>query len=84
MTNAEQVQSWVSQTVRMMVDHPETVRVEPFPSGNRVALRVRLHPRDVANVIGKQGRHARALRTLGCVIAAKMGTYFTLDIPRDQ
>jgi predicted RNA-binding protein YlqC (UPF0109 family) len=35
-------------------------------------------------VIGKEGRHARALRTIGNVIAAAMGAHFTLDIPREQ
>lgn len=84
MINAEQVHRWVTQTIRMMVEHPDSVRVEQYESGNRIALRVWLDPRDARHVIGKQGRHARALRTLGGVIAARTNAYFTLDIPPEQ
>lgn len=68
----------------MMVEHSDEVRIEPYESPERIALRVHLHPRDVGHLIAKEGRHARALRTIGGVIAAKTGTYFTLDIPREQ
>lgn len=84
MENAEQVKQWVMETVRMMVEHPKDVRVEPYESGDRIALRLYLHSDDVGKVIGKEGRHARALRTIGGVIAAALGAHFTLDIPREQ
>jgi predicted RNA-binding protein YlqC (UPF0109 family) len=84
MADAERLQQWVQETVRMMVDHPNDVRVEAYESGGRVALRLHLHSSDVGKVIGKEGRHARALRTIGSVIAAAMGAHFTLDIPREQ
>ncbi|MCW1250440.1 RNA-binding protein [Acaricomes phytoseiuli] len=56
--------------VRGIVDIPEDVSVK-FRNGRRGdTLEVRVHPDDLGRVIGRQGRTARALRT---VVAALPG-----------
>lgn len=69
----------------MMVDHPDAVKVELLGTGERIALRLHVHPSDVGKVIGKQGRTGRALRIIGGAIAMTMNeSWFTLDIAGDD
>ena len=55
----------LEELARRLVDEPEAVRVEQA-DGEDGALLLRLHVAegDVGKVIGRQGRLARALRTL--------------------
>jgi hypothetical protein len=55
----------LEELARRLVDEPEAVRVEQV-DGDEGALVLRLHvaEADVGKVIGRQGRIARALRTL--------------------
>ena len=49
---------------RNLVDHPDEVRVERMERDGAVVLRLHVAEGDVGKVIGRQGRIARALRTL--------------------
>ena len=58
---------WLSGTIMGMVDEPSAVRVDIEEQAGGVLFRVKVAPGDLGKVIGKQGRTARALRTLlGC------------------
>lgn len=50
--------------VRGIVEHPEDVRVASRNLRRGRALEVRVHPDDLGKVIGRNGRTARALRTV--------------------
>ncbi len=65
---------------RSLVDHPEEVRVEETESDNGVVLRLSVAKDDVGKVIGKQGRIARALRTVVKASAVKDGKQATVEI----
>jgi predicted RNA-binding protein YlqC (UPF0109 family) len=65
---------------RALVDHPEQVRVEEIESENGVVLRLSVAKEDVGKVIGKQGRIARALRTVVKASAVKDGKQATVEI----
>jgi predicted RNA-binding protein YlqC (UPF0109 family) len=49
---------------RNLVDHADQVRVERVEQDGAVVLRLHVAEDDVGKVIGRQGRIARALRTL--------------------
>ena len=49
---------------RELVDDPEAVRVETEERDDGLVLLLHVAPDDVGKVIGRQGRIARALRTL--------------------
>ena len=49
---------------RRLVDEPDAVRVETAVEDDAVVLRLHVAPDDVGKVIGRQGRIARALRTV--------------------
>ena len=84
MAEAEQVQQWLLITARMMVDHPDDVRVELIGTSERIALMLHVHPSDVGKMIGKAGRTGRALRTIGGAITQASSKWFTLDIADDD
>ncbi|MDQ5819874.1 MAG: KH domain-containing protein [Actinomycetota bacterium] len=49
---------------RQLVDEPDAVRVEEIDEGEDLVLRLHVALEDVGKVIGRQGRIARALRTV--------------------
>ncbi len=65
---------------RALVENPDEVRVEETGSGDQVILRLSVAREDVGKVIGKQGRIARALRTVVKASAVKDGKQATVEI----
>lgn len=55
--------------VRGIVDHPDDVRINEKSLRRGQLLEVRVHPDDLGRVIGRQGRTARALRTVVGAVA---------------
>jgi uncharacterized protein len=65
---------------RSLVDNPDEVRVEETENDDMVVLRLSVAKDDVGKVIGKQGRIARALRTVVKASAVKDGKQATVEI----
>ncbi len=63
--------------VRGIVDHPDDVQVQMRELRRGRTLEVRVHPDDLGKVIGRNGRTARALRT---VITALGGRGVRVDL----
>lgn len=57
----EALLAWIA---RGLVDDPDAVRVERVDEDDAIVLRLHVAPEDVGKVIGRQGRVARALRTV--------------------
>lgn len=74
----EQVCVVMRTLLSAMLDRPETLEITPQVSQTVVALRVRCDPCEVSKLIGKQGRTARALRTV--LMAVARHSSFYLDI----
>lgn len=55
--------------VRGIVDSPDDVRVSTKSNRRGETLEVRVHQEDLGRVIGRQGRTARALRTVISALA---------------
>ena len=66
--------------VRSLVDQPDAVRLESESGEAGLLLRVYVAPEDLGKVIGKQGRTARAIRTLLGAVASKNDLRFSLDV----
>lgn len=54
----------IETIVKPLVDFPEAIQVHEQVSGNRVVYKLSVHPEDMGKVIGKQGRVAKAIRTI--------------------
>ena len=60
-----------------LVEHPDDVRVDLVAEdGDREVLRLRLHPDDQGQFIGKNGQTARAIRQLLSAVSARTGEHF--------
>jgi uncharacterized protein len=66
--------------VRMIVDHPDDVRVTAFQGAHSAVLELRCNASDVGKVIGKDGKTVGALRTLTGVLAARQGRKAVLEV----
>lgn len=62
--DARQVHDMLEMLVKAFVDHPEAVEVSEGSRSQALVLELRVDPGDLGRVIGRQGRTARALRTL--------------------
>lgn len=66
--------------VSSLVDHPEKVTVTEVDSDKATVLELRVDSSDLGKVIGKQGRTARAVRTLLNAASIKSGKKVVLEI----
>lgn len=65
---------------KKLVEHPEDVQVRVIDSDDGQTYELRVNPEDMGRVIGKNGRVAKAVRTLLSSAAAKQSVRATLDI----
>jgi predicted RNA-binding protein YlqC (UPF0109 family) len=62
------------------VDHPDEVKVATIEGPQATVVELRVHPEDLGKVIGRQGRTAKAMRTLLGASGVKLHKRFTLEI----
>ena len=63
-----------------LVDHPEDVVVTETENENGILVELRVAPDDMGKVIGKQGRIAKAIRTLMRAGAARENRKVAVEI----
>jgi predicted RNA-binding protein YlqC (UPF0109 family) len=73
----------VEAIARALVDHPEEVRVRSVDGQQATILELRVHPEDLGKVIGRQGRTAKAVRTLLGAAGMKLRKRYALEILED-
>lgn len=54
----------IEAIVKPLVDYPEDVRVDTREDDKRITFQLSVHEQDIGKVIGKQGRTAKAIRTI--------------------
>ena len=74
------MQALIEFMARGMVEHPDEVSVTPVEGKASVIFELRVAASDMGNVIGKDGRVAKAMRTLLKVAAAKERKRAILEI----
>jgi uncharacterized protein len=70
----------LEQVTRALVDAPDQVSVNSVDEDGETILELTVGPNDLGKVIGKQGRTARALRTLLSAASIKAHKRYTLEI----
>lgn len=66
--------------VTSLVDHPEEISVTEIEGDEQTVLELRVSPKDVGKVIGKNGRIAKSLRAILTAASIKAGKNFSLEI----
>ena len=68
---------WIA---RRLVDEPDAVRVEEERRDGAIVFHLHVAPDDVGKVIGRQGRIARALRSVVRAAGARADERYLLEI----
>ncbi len=74
------MQDLVTYIARSLVDNPDAVTVTMSEEDDTVTIGLAVAKEDLGKVIGKQGRTARAMRSLLAVTAGKQNKRSRLDI----
>ena len=70
----------IAVIARSLVDQPEAVQVTRKDEDENVTIELAVAAEDLGKVIGKQGRTARALRSLLAAVAVKENKRSRLEI----
>ena len=70
----------IEYIAKVLVDNPEEVRVTELEGEQTSVIELRVAKEDLGKVIGKQGRTARAMRTILGAASAKMKKRSVLEI----
>ncbi len=70
----------ITYIAKALVDNPEAVEVMEFEGEKTTVLELRVSQEDLGKVIGKQGRTARAMRTILNAAATKIKKRAVLEI----
>ncbi len=70
----------ITYIAKSLVDKPEEVEVMEFEGEKTTVIELRVSPEDIGKVIGKQGRTARAMRTILNASATKIKKRAVLEI----
>jgi uncharacterized protein len=70
----------IETIVKALVDYPDEVAVKEIEGDVTIVLEVKVAPQDLGKVIGKQGRTARAMRTILRAAGMKLKKRFVLEI----
>lgn len=69
---------------KALVDNPDQVQVTQIDGEQTTILELRVHQSDLGKVIGKQGRTARAIRTILAASGMKVRRRYNLEIIEDR
>jgi len=78
--SAEQLKELVIYLARELVDEPDQVEVQTLEEDRAIVLELSVAPDDLGKVIGREGRTARAMRTLLSATPIRENRRVVLDI----
>ncbi len=70
----------VEYIAQALVDNPEEVKVTEISGEQTAVLELKVAQPDLGKVIGKQGRTAKAIRTILAASSTKQGKRYVLEI----
>jgi hypothetical protein len=70
----------IKDIVQALVDQPDEVSVTEIKGDNTTVLELKVAKSDMGKVIGKQGRHAGAIRTILSAVSGKTRKRYILEI----
>mgnify|MGYP001085342236 CR=1 FL=1 len=79
-TKKQQARDLLAFIARALVEKPQAVHVEEVNDERSRVLKLRVDPSDLGRVIGKEGRTAKAIRTIIGVATARDEQKAKLDI----
>ena len=74
------IKELIEEVAKALVDYPDQVSVNEVGGEATTVLELRVAQQDLGKVIGKQGRTARAIRTILSAAGMKLRKRFVLEI----
>ena len=84
MTKANVDQEFLEYLVKSIVDNPDDVKVERKVDEMGVLLSLRVNPKDMGQVVGRQGSTAKAIRSLLRIVGIKNNARVNLKIEEPE
>jgi predicted RNA-binding protein YlqC (UPF0109 family) len=78
------MQAFLEYVVKGLVEFPDEVTVTPVEREGTTVYELRLNPKDIGKVIGRQGMTINAIRSLLLAGSAKRGLRCTLEIVEER
>jgi predicted RNA-binding protein YlqC (UPF0109 family) len=79
-TDMDRLKELVGFIAKSLVDNPEMVEVRDVAGEQTAVLELKVAPEDLGKIIGKQGKTAKAIRTILSAAAAKIKKRAVLEI----
>ncbi len=76
----EGVKELLEHVIKSIVDNPEQVEIKEIPGERVVIYEVRVAPEDLGKIIGREGRTAKAIRTIIAAVSLKKGKKAVIEI----
>ena len=70
----------IKRIAKALVDHPEQVEVLEVEGEQVLVLELKVAKKDIGKIIGKQGRTARAIRTILSAASGKAKKHAVIEI----
>lgn len=74
------MKEFIEFIVKHLVENPDQVMVTVTETGGHFHYKVTVASSDMGRVIGREGRTAKAVRTILLAVASRMGQQVILDI----
>ena len=74
------MKAFIEYIAKNLVDDPDGVRVEEVAGDHTTVFELRVGEGELGKLIGREGKTARALRTLLAAVAARQGKRAILEI----
>ncbi|WP_117169734.1 KH domain-containing protein [Paraliobacillus sediminis] len=74
------METLIQTIIEPLVDHPEEIQVNVKEDSSKMVYHLTVHPDDVGKVIGKNGRIAKAIRTVVYAAGSDTKNRIYLDI----
>jgi uncharacterized protein len=74
----------VEYLVRSIVESPDDVEIEEYEEEGELVLEIKVADDDLGRVIGREGRVAKAIRTIARAAGAREDRRVSVDIVEDE
>ncbi len=78
--NVHEMKELIAVIVKPLVDSPENIEITEIVQEDQITFRLSVHKEDVGKVIGKQGRIAKAIRSVVYAAGSNSSKRIQLEI----
>lgn len=78
--NVNEMKELIAVIVKPLVDSPENIEITELVQEDQITFRLSVHKDDVGKVIGKQGRIAKAIRSVVYAAGSNSSKRIQLEI----